>query len=129
MAQAAAVPDFGDKLVPVVRTVNADGTVTARADDEEWTLVLFDNNKSGGQCGGTSQTVSGTSSGGCKEFKSSMCANIKVNVGVASCDFQFNTQGCSLGNKKDITVQGGQDSNGVNLNADVRFVSVSCKET
>ncbi|KAK9421870.1 putative AA1-like domain-containing protein [Seiridium unicorne] len=127
VAQAAAVPEFSDKLVPVVRTVAEDGTVVARADDEEWTVVIFSEVAAGGQCGGTSQEVGGGSSGGCKEFKSSMCANIKVNAGIASCDFKFNAEGCNLGQKKDLTVQGGKDSNDVNLDADVRFVSVSCQ--
>ncbi|KAK9769680.1 putative AA1-like domain-containing protein, partial [Seiridium cardinale] len=125
VAQAAAVPEFSDKLVPVVRTVAEDGTVVARADDEEWTVVIFSENESGGQCGGTSQQVAGGSSGGCKEFKSSMCANIKVNAGIASCDFKFNAEGCSLGQKKDLTVQGGKDSNGVNLNADAALANPS----
>ncbi|KAK7744744.1 hypothetical protein SLS62_010046 [Diatrype stigma] len=97
--------------------------------DEEWTMVLYNEHKNGGQCGGTSTPVSGNG-GVCRNIVGKYCADLKVAVstGIASCTFNFVKNGdCNSGTiESEQTVQAGKDSNGVDLSGDVQFVSVGC---
>lgn len=90
-------------------------------------MVLYNEHKKGGQCGGTSTKVSGDSDR-CVDVTSKKCVDLSVNpnVGIASCSFNFRAETCSGPRKNYEIVQGGTDSNGVDLNDDVKFVSISC---
>ncbi|KAK0657910.1 hypothetical protein B0T16DRAFT_488960 [Cercophora newfieldiana] len=97
--------------------------------EEEWTLVLYNEHKKGGQCGGQSETKTGDSDQ-CLDITNKKCVDIKVNpnVGIASCSFGFKAESCSGPRKNYEVVQGGSshDKNGVDLNDEVKFVSVTC---
>ena len=105
-----------------------------RADDE-WVVVMYDNG-SGDQCGGVSnQEVTGKKEGLCKglgNLVGKICTDVKVgiNIGVAKCDFSFRTDssGCGGAEENHVTLYAGEDSNGVSLTDQVRFVSVTCSE-
>ncbi|KAF2430656.1 hypothetical protein EJ08DRAFT_214966 [Tothia fuscella] len=103
-----------------------------RQNDDEWLVVMYDNG-SGDQCGGVSGDVVGKKDGLCKEFSNlagKICADVKVgvNIGVAKCDVSFKSGGCGGTEENHVTVYAGQDSNGVPLTDQVRFVSVTCSE-
>ncbi|KAK1753254.1 hypothetical protein QBC47DRAFT_363063 [Echria macrotheca] len=91
--------------------------------DDEWTLVLYNAHKKGGQCGGTGETRSGDSDR-CEDITNKKCADISVNanVGIASCSFSFKSESCSGPRKNYSVVQGGTDQNGVDLDDDVKFL-------
>jgi hypothetical protein len=78
------------RVVEVIRAENAtDAASLLLRRDDEWTIVIWDQKPSGGQCGGTSTTVASTSDG-YKSFASGKwCADmdVSVNVGVAACTF------------------------------------------
>lgn len=96
---------------------------------------MYDNG-SGDQCGGISnQDVTGKKEGLCKRLGSlvgKICTDVKVgiNIGVAKCDFSFRTDSsvCGGAEENHVTLYAGEDSNGVSLTDQVRFVSVTCSE-
>lgn len=132
VAQGFALPHVGSNAVAAVEAVPVEGVVVPRQEDE-WTLVLYNEGENGGQCGGTSEEHSG-GSGVCLGWQTAtkLCADLKVaaNVGIASCSFSFKYDGdnCSGANDKTETVSAGEDSNGVSLTDDVKFVSITCSE-
>lgn len=92
-------------------------------------MVLYNEHKNGGQCGGTSTAASGNG-GTCNNIMGKYCADLKValNVGIASCTFNFVKNGdCNSGTiESEVTVAAGKDSNGVDLSDDVQLVEVGC---
>lgn len=103
-----------------------------RQEEDEWLVVMYDNG-SGDQCGGVSNQVVGKKEGLCSalgDLAGKICTDVKVgaNIGVAKCDFSFKSGGCSGSEENHITVYAGQDSNGVSLTDQVRFVSVTCSQ-
>ena len=106
------------------------GTIEARADDDDWTLVLYNAHEKGGQCGGSSiETKSGGSASSCfSAAAKALCANFKVDTGVASCTVDFDGSKCGGKDKGHIKVDEGKEKRGYNLKDDVKFVQVSCKK-
>jgi hypothetical protein len=109
---------------------SGDGLVKAKS-NEDWTVVLYTGLPSGGQCGGTSEKITGSSKGGCFSLMAKLCASLRVNVTVdiASCYFNFKLDGMNFSEAGDISrkVTAGTDNNGVALNAEIKFVCVECK--
>ncbi|USP82885.1 hypothetical protein yc1106_10159 [Curvularia clavata] len=105
--------------------------VSKRADDE-WLMVIYNNGSEGDQCGGVANDFSGKSSL-CQRLDGvtgKVCADVKVqaNVGFAKCDFSFRSDGTSCGGaeRQKVTANKGEDSDGVKLFDDVKFVAINC---
>lgn len=108
-------------------TLNGTSHVLPREDDGEWTMVLYDNAASGGQCGGTSfsDTAGGESKSCTTTGSTTNCVNLSVNTGFLSCTWSF-TKNCGQNPPANsITVNGGGSTTGQDV-ASVQFVSVQC---
>ena len=86
LATGAALPSVAD-------TSSANLGVFAKRDDE-WVMVLYNEHKKGGQCGGTSRAVTGNGDE-CVDVKDSKCADLKAGVSIASVSFSWKRDSCS----------------------------------
>jgi hypothetical protein len=135
VAQGFALPASSIEVVESNSTeiyqVSPLGKRIALAPADEWTLVLYDNKNSGGQCGGTSVSAKGTGAGSCLTWDGvKACANIKVTVGaLVACVFDFKKESCEGATVTEQITEAGFDDNNVALDATVRFVSVKCDYT
>ena len=117
-----ALPDTATSTPTRFRSTSDEGLLFRR--DDEWTMVLYNENKSGGQCGGTSRKVTGNSDS-CIDVKDSKCVDLKVGYSIASVIFNWKRDSCSGDRVQYNVVQGGTDSNGVDLNDQVFFVQIT----
>lgn len=129
VVQGIAVPSEKFDTVQPIELFPDDGTPVARADDEEWLMVLWSKPDGEAQCGGTYTQDNGVGSA-CKSLigTGAWCVDLAVRTGV--CDFKFKADGksCSGEVKKEVTVEAQKDSNGIPLDADFKFVSIECSE-
>ncbi|KAK7918241.1 hypothetical protein PG985_010115 [Apiospora marii] len=107
--------------------------LSKREEDDEWLMVVYNGGKKGEQCGGGSPNNFHQKGSICQRIEGlagSICADLKVNVavGFTQCEFNFKLPGNSCGGEtvKKVTVQKGEDENGVDLNDQVKFVQVNC---
>lgn len=104
--------------------------IRAPADEDgEWTLVITSDLDPNGQCGGTSETITGkTGTGQCLKLPGyTMCGSVKVNTGFLSCDFQFKPKSCDDNASSEVKVDKGGEKSNVKLE-DVKFVTVNCNK-
>ena len=97
-------------------------------------MVLYNERDKGGQCGGTSTKHTGTGNA-CVKIAHELCANphigAKANFGICAFDFKYE------GGNRDCQGPTGhsalsikrEDTNGVKLDDDIRFLSILCSKT
>ncbi|KAI1755919.1 hypothetical protein F4782DRAFT_527274 [Xylaria castorea] len=127
-----ALPTAGDvEIIDIRAAVPVTGAHVVRADDD-WEVVFYTEEGSGGQCGGTSSGTQTGLGGVCKSVASGKaCVDIKVNLGVTSCTFNWIKDGsdCNSGTiDSETTVSSGSTTRGYNLGDKVTFLSVGCNE-
>jgi hypothetical protein len=113
-----------------VTEVSGFNIIKRQQESDEWAYVIFNGQSNGQQCGGTEVTsTTGPGNLPCRStISTTTCVDISVgaNVGFASCNFKFSSNNSCGDTQKSVTVNRGQDSNGVSLSNSVHFVSVSC---
>jgi hypothetical protein len=135
LAYGIAVPSTSPavKVAQLTKTVPfATVDLVSKRADDDWLLVIYNNGSEGDQCGGVANKIDGKGSQ-CRRLDGvtgKICADAKVqaHVGFTKCEFSFRTEGTSCGGteRQKVTVDKGEDSNGVKLSDDVKFVAINC---
>ncbi|KAK8108669.1 hypothetical protein PG984_014470 [Apiospora sp. TS-2023a] len=143
LAQGFVLPGIDTTGVTAARDNNNNSTsslvvhesrlLSKREDDDEWLMVIYNGGKKGEQCGGGSPNEFHQKGSICQRIEGlagAICADLKLNLelGYQKCEFNFKLPGDNCGGEvvKKVTVQRGKGEDGVDLNDQVKFVSVTC---
>jgi hypothetical protein len=125
MAAGFALPRDASNAVESVSFPRDNDILHKRGD--EWVMVLYNEHKKGGQCGGSSRKVSGNGDS-CVDIKDALCVNLKADASIGSVAFSWKRDSCKGDQVKFDVVQGGKDLNGVDLDDKIQFVVVTGRD-